>query len=158
MELSLRMEYWPLGRPEPPAPGRGGILALEQAMCALPGASTDPEHGVTHHFAPGLYARQIDLKAGECLVGKIHKHAHLAMLVCGEMLIADEHGVQRMTGPRTFVSSPGAKRAGYAVTDASFIVFHPTEKTNVAEIEQDVIAPSYEAFDAFVAGQLEALQ
>ncbi len=150
MNLTFSAEFYPCGMPDP-VPGRAGILALEAAMHALPDElKGDCEEHTTHHFAPGLYARQFDLKAGEVLIGKIHKFDHLAMLVCGEMAIADEFGVQRVKGPLLFNSKRGAKRAGYALTDATFITFHPTDETDVAKIEEQVIAPSFEALDQFL--------
>ena len=133
-----------------PAPGRDGILALEAAMAALPAEmQIDPTLGLTHYFAPGLYARRLDRKAGTTIVGKIHKHDNLAMVLYGEMTIVDEDGSRRVIGPHVFVSKAGTKRATYAHTDAAFIVFHPTSETDVDKIEEEVIASSFEAFDEF---------
>lgn len=138
---------------------RETILALQEAMTAeIPEEERmDIPSRTSHYFAPGLYCRQFELKAGEVIIGKIHKHAHLITLVHGTVDIVDEFNNVRMTGPQTWVSTPGVKRAIYAHSDTMFLTFHPTEETDLVKIEHHVIAPTYEALEAFRADQLEIL-
>lgn len=144
MDLQLSHEFYPFGYS-----GRDGIDALEHAMHALPDElKGDCEEHTEHHFAPGLYVRQFNFKAGEVVVGKIHRHDHFAMLVSGTLTIADQDGTRTITGPLLFKSKAGIKRAGYAHTDAIFLNFHPTDETDLDLIERDVIAPSYDALNA----------
>ena len=99
---------------------------------------------VQHHFAPGVYGREIRLPAGTVVVGKIHKHAHLNVLSQGRVLVFTEHeGVQEFRAPYTFVSTPGTKRVVYTVEEAVWTCIHRTDKTDLADIEAEVIASDY---------------
>jgi len=129
---------------------RLSLLRLEEAMKAFPLSEQMTEEERTfHYFAPGLYAREFLMDAGEACVGKIHKHEHLAMLVYGKVTISDEFDNKTIEGPFVFVSEAGVKRAVFAHTDCMFMTFHPTDKVELKEIEEEVIAPSYEAYDTF---------
>lgn len=123
---------------------REKILALQNAMLELPGQIDCP---VQHHFAPGMYGREILLPAGSLVVGKIHKHAHVNVISMGECLVATEQGVQRLRAPYTFISEPGTKRAVYSITDVVWTTCHATDSTDLEKIEEQVIAPSYEALE-----------
>jgi hypothetical protein len=127
---------------------REQLLALQEAAKELPN-QIDPNENLWHHFAPGLYARELWIPADSFVVGKIHKHEHLAMLVYGTASIADEFDNVKMSGPCLFKSKAGVKRALYTHEDCLFITFHPTELTDLEAIEEHVIAPSYEAYEAF---------
>lgn len=107
---------------------------------------TGPEDYVTrHHFADGSYGREIELPAGSRVVGKIHRHAHVNVISRGRCLVATQFGVEELAAPLTFVSKPGTKRAVYALEDTVWTTIHVTEHTDLAQIEADVIAPSFEA-------------
>lgn len=148
MNLTFSAEFYPCGKPPP---GRGAIVTLERMLKALPPEEQlDLDSGLTHYFAPGLYARRLDRKAGTMIVGKIHKLDHLAMVLYGTMTIVDEFGRHEVTGPHIFVSKAGAKRATYAHTDAAMVTFHPTEETDLARIEDQVTAASFEEFEQFL--------
>ena len=158
MNLTFSAEFYPCGKPDP-VPGRAGILALENAIRSMP---EDVQHSpdlvdemTTHYFAPGLYARRLDRKAGDVIVGKIHKHDHLAMVVSGELTIVDEFGSRRVKGPHVFLSKAGAKRATYAHTDAIFMTFHPTDETDLEVIEREVTADSYEDLEQFLLEKMQ---
>lgn len=132
---------------------RHALMALEAAVVAE--ASGEPVGDVlTNWFAPGMYARQIDLAAGSMVVGKIHKHAHLNILVKGVVQVASEFGTETITAPHVWVSEAGIKRAVLTVEEATWLTIHPnpsgTECLN--ELEDEVIAPSYEALDAYFKG------
>jgi hypothetical protein len=72
---------------------RAAILAVEREMRSRPDA-VGPEAFVTrHHFAPGSYAREIEIPAGSRVVGKIHRHAHVNVISKGHVLVATPDGV-----------------------------------------------------------------
>ena len=99
---------------------------------------------VKHSFADGCYIREIFNPAGELLVTKIHKKKHPFFLMKGKMSILTESGVQHLEGPHHGITEPGTKRIIYTHTDCVFITVHATDKTNVEEIEQEVIAENFE--------------
>jgi hypothetical protein len=40
-----------------------------------------------HSFAPGVYAREMEIPAGTLLIGKIHKHRHHNFLMKGSIIV-----------------------------------------------------------------------
>jgi quercetin dioxygenase-like cupin family protein len=134
---------------------REQIMGLQDAMFAklqemglphTPG-NTDELCPVTHHHAPGLYAREIFIPAGVLIVGKIHKHSHVNTISKGRVIVATEFGTQELVAPVTFVSVPGTKRAVVAQEDTIWTTYHPTEETDLAKIEEEVIAPDFLAYE-----------
>lgn len=127
---------------------RGKILGFEAKLLEA-GGETDTEKlcPITHHFAPGLYARQIFMPAGTCIVGKIHKHAHINNISKGRVLVTTEFGREEFSAPHQFVSLPGTKRAVLVLEDCIWTTYHPTEETDLGKIEDSVIAPSFEEYD-----------
>lgn len=105
---------------------------------------------VQHHFAPGVYMRQMDAAAGTLVVSKMHRTEHMNILVKGSLTVATEDGIQLMTAPCVLKSMPGTKRIGYFHEDSSWITVHPTEETDLEKIEQQVIVPDDE-IDQFLA-------
>lgn len=125
-----------------PAPTlREKVLRLEDALRTFPQIPED----VHHHFAPGIYMRELRIPQGAVLTGKIHRTEHMNILAQGEISVLTEHGVQRLSAPCVIKSSPGIKRAGYAHTDVVWICVHATTETDLEKLEQDLIAPSFEA-------------
>ena len=105
---------------------------------------------VQHHFAPGVYMRQMDAAAGTLVVSKMHRTEHMNILLKGSLTVATEDGIQLMTAPCVLKSMPGTKRIGYFHEDSSWITVHPTEETDLEKIEQQVIVPD-EEIDQFLA-------
>ncbi|WP_347454275.1 hypothetical protein ABEF83_08080 [Acinetobacter thermotolerans] len=105
---------------------------------------------VVHHFAPGVYMRQMDAAAGTLVVSKMHRTEHMNILVKGSLTVATEDGIQLMTAPCVLKSMPGTKRIGYFHEDSSWITVHPTEETDLEKIEAQVIVPD-EEIDQFLA-------
>lgn len=163
MDLVVRATWFPYGDPRqveraiPRVPmAREAIVALEAAAEALPLEwRQDQESRTHHHFWPGVYVREYRMNAGDMVIGKIHKHPHGAMLVSGRAAIATERGPEQFEGPQFFDSFPGCKRAVWALTDAVFITIHPnpSDTRDLRAIEDEVIAPSFEAFEQFQAEQ-----
>ena len=122
---------------------REDVLELEALMKTHPDQIGQQE-GVTHHFAPGNYGREIVMEAGTLVVGKLHKHAHLNFLLEGQCSVVTEHGREDLVAPRVWVSEPGIKRAVYNHTRVRWVTVHPTEETDIEKIEAEVIAPSYD--------------
>lgn len=123
----------------PPAPTQAKIHALEDALRDLPQTPLEPEH----YFAEGMYGRELFIPAGQIVVGKTHRHEHLVQLLSGEATIATDKGVERVRGPKTWVSPAGVKRALVTHTDCLFFTFHLNESNtrDLAAIEDYVIDP-----------------
>lgn len=129
---------------------RNNILALEQNINTFKKENgiPDPECPLTHTFASGAYARTIFIPKDTLVVGKIHKHDHLNMLMSGKVVVATEEGPAIYEAPRVMVSKGGTKRVVYTYTDTIWTTVHLTEKTDLDEIEEEIIAKDYAEFDA----------
>lgn len=122
------------------APSLDQIERLEREIAMLP--SRLPDLPVFHHFAPGVYAREMRIPAGVLVTGKIHKTTHLNIVSAGELTVWTEDGMKRIRAPFTFVSKPGTKRVGLAHEDTVWTTIHATNETDLEKIEAEVIEPS----------------
>lgn len=122
------------------APTLAQIRALAEAISA----STELiefEDLTRHHFADGVYGRELHIPAGAVLVGKMHRHATLNVLAAGEISVSTPEGIQRLRAPAIFTSPAGGMKVGYAHTDCVFLNVHPTDETDLAKIEAEHIVP-----------------
>ena len=123
---------------------RVAILRLQDAI-VYGGLDVGPAAcPVQHHFAPGAYGREMTLPAGLVVVGKIHKHAHINVISKGRVQVfTEQDGVLELAAPCTFVSSPGTKRVVHVLEETVWTTVHVTDKTDLAEIEREVIATDF---------------
>jgi hypothetical protein len=115
------------------------VNKLEAAMLKLP----QVEQPLKHHFAPGLYAREILNPKGSLIVTKMHKTCHLHVIVKGKISVWIEGiGVKTFEvkgEPIVGITYPGTRRIIYAHEDTIFMTMHVTDKTNIEEIEKDCV-------------------
>ncbi|MCF6327591.1 MAG: hypothetical protein L3J21_09915 [Devosiaceae bacterium] len=126
---------------------RKNIVDLESTIEKEDGSLGNDPFPLKHHFAPGVYAREILLPAGTITVGKIHRHDHLIIFLFGDVTISSEKGEERITTPGVAISPVGIKRALYAHKDTAIVTIHVTSKTDMADIEREVIAPNFNVLD-----------
>lgn len=124
---------------------RAQVFALEREMLGMP----QVELKLIHHFAPGLYAREMHVPAGVALTGAIHKHASLLILSKGSMVLATEEGPKLVSAPYTVVSPPGAKRAGVAIEDCVWTGFFVTDETDPDTIVKQATTNDEQEYLAF---------
>ncbi len=92
---------------------------------------------LVHHFAPGIYAREMTIPAGVIATGAVHKTEHLSIVV-GHCLLTTDDGVKEFKGHNTFVSKPGAKRALTAISDTVMTTIHPTSTTDLEKLVEEL--------------------
>jgi hypothetical protein len=126
---------------------REQVMRLEQAIQELPNQVDLLENYTYHHFAPGVYLRELFIPEGVVITGAIHRTKHLTIVANGTVRITTDDGVKELTGPAVFVSEIGAKKAIYAITDATIMNPLPTMETDIMKIEEHFIAPSFEALE-----------
>lgn len=119
---------------------RGKVVRLESEMLKHPQVAIE----TTHHFATGIYAREIFIPKGVLLTGKIHKTDHLNILSKGEITVLTDGGMKRLKAPCTFVATAGTKRAGYAHEDSVWTTIHASNETDLDKLEAELIAPTFE--------------
>jgi hypothetical protein len=98
-----------------------------------------------HIHMGGVYIRQLNIPKGSLIIGKRHRRASCNMLLQGSLLIYSETGPpQVIEAPLVFESAPNVKKMGFAITDVVFANVHPTDKTDLDEIEREFIIPEEE--------------
>jgi len=126
-------------------PTREQIDQLQSAMVALSQAEMTTEH----YFSEGMYCRKVFRPAGTLIVGKVHKQPHFFLCAAGEIIAWTETGMRLLRAGDVVESKPGTKRVTLALTDAVGITIHKTEKTDLTDIEHELIEPDETAlFDA----------
>ena len=103
---------------------------------------------ITHKFADQLYIRQMDMKAGQIVVGAIHNHLHVWFLMTGRVLINNNGNKIEHIAPCYTVSKPGSRRVIYAVEDSIFINVHknPSNTKDIKELEKEIVSMTPEQF------------
>lgn len=116
----------------PAVPMRQRVERLERVIEQLPQA----ECPVRHHFAPGIYAREMTIPAGVTLTGAVHKTEHLNIVLRGHIAATTEHDARELRAGDVFISLPGLKRAGVAIEETVWITVHanPTDETDLDKL------------------------
>jgi hypothetical protein len=128
------------------SPFHDRIFAFEHEMLKLPQLSLP----LFHHFAPGIYARELHIPKGVITTGKIHKYACLNIMAKGERstLVGDE--IVRVKAPFIHVAPAGTKRVSYTHEDSVWITVHATEETDIVKLEKDLIAETEKEYLDFL--------
>jgi quercetin dioxygenase-like cupin family protein len=114
------------------------ISRLESAMRLMP----QPTGMVTTHaFVPGMYCRKVFRKAGTVVVGKVHKAPHFFMCAAGELRVLHDGGKRILKAGDVIECGPGTKRVTVALSDSVGVTIHKTDKTDLDEIEAELIEP-----------------
>ena len=93
-----------------------------------------------HRFTPGLYTREIFMPKGTLVISKIHKTEHQYIISKGVVSVWIEGvGTKKLQAPYHGITKPGTRRILFIHEDCIWTTFHATNKTDVNEIEQDVI-------------------
>lgn len=112
------------------------VIALQNALREFPQADLP----TSHYFADGMYCRVVERAAGVLIVGKVHKKEHFYMVVKGAVAVIQDGAERRVyEAPSIIVSKPGTKRAVLALQDSVCLTVHRTDKTDLAEIEAEVV-------------------
>jgi hypothetical protein len=114
-------------------------------MANLPQAELVTEH----QFNGGMYMRKLYRPAGTLIVGKVHKVDHFFLCAKGEIIAWSENGMRKLQAGDVIESKPGTKRVTLATQDSIGITIHKTDKTDLDEIEAELIEPDETAlFDS----------
>lgn len=128
----------------PARPTREQIERFEDMLLEIGQQVGEVELPTWHHFADGLVARSILIKANTVLTGAVHTAEHLN-IASGDITVWTEDGMRRITGYAVLPSKPGAKRVGYAHTDTHWTTVHtnPDNCTDVQVLEDRLLADAH---------------
>ena len=125
-------------------PTREQIEKLQMEMLQMPQTELQlaaDAMQTEHYFHGGMYARKLTRPAGTLIVGKVHKQDHYFLCAKGEIIAWSEKGMVHLYAGDIIESKPGTKRVTLAVTDAIGITLHKTDKTDLDEIEKEMLEP-----------------
>lgn len=128
----------------PAIPNKPTLAQIKRCEQAIRDTLPPVELDVFHHFADGLYGRELHIPAGTMLTGKIHKGEHLNFLTRGDITVWTEDGMRRLKAPAVIVSKPGTKRVGFAHTDTVWVTVHASQQTDLAALEAELIEPEFD--------------
>jgi len=127
---------------------RKSIMDFQERMVQLPGVRFDEDAGeYKHAFFDGGYVRTMIAPKDNIFITKIHKKKHPFFLLTGEVSILSEKGAVRIKAPYQGMTEVGTKRVVYAHEETTWVTVHATDKTDLADIEEEVIAKSFEECD-----------
>ena len=118
-------------------PSYSEIKNLEAAMRASP--AIIKEIPVKHYWGDEIYGREMHMRAGMSLVGKMHAKRHFFVLLSGEITAWTDKGMKRMVAPQVIVTEPGTKRVIAAHTDCRFMTFHGTSQVTEESVLNEII-------------------
>lgn len=128
----------------PDLPWRGKIAYLIDRF----GQEAQVECPLKHHFAPGVYLREIFMPAGAIVIGKIHKTEHFNIIQKGRVSLIGEGETKILEGPCTFISKAGVQKVLYIHEDTVWSTIHITDERDLDRLEAQLIEPdTYPLFD-----------
>ena len=130
------------------------ISELEDFMLKQP----QIEEQLKHTFSPGVYARQLFIPKGAIVVGKIHKHENMNIIIQGKVTFFSTDGAVQVEAPHTFVASPGVKRVIFAHEDTLWTTIHGTSETDLGKIEDEFIAKDYSEIESISEQELKLIK
>ena len=111
------------------------VFELEKALSEMPQLELE----TFHHFAPGVYARELRVPAGSIITGQVHRTEHLNICAIGHLTVVNGEDKRDIRGPYIFTSPPGTKRAAVVHEDTVWITIHATEETNIEKLESVLV-------------------
>jgi len=131
---------------------RAGIMDIEALIKEIPGVLVGRESmPLEHFFGDGCYIRKITMEPGYIITSAIHKKLHPYFVMTGEVSVLTEQGEVRIRAPYFGMTPAGTKRLLFIHKKTIWITVHVTDKTDLAEIEKEIIAETFQDFDREVA-------
>lgn len=112
--------------------------ALQSLLESLPAIAMP----VTHKLENGVYTRSAKIPKGELIIGAEHRKKSVFHVSKGKIVNWDNvHGLRIFNAPFSEVTLPGMQRMGFALEDSEGCNICETEKTDIAEIESEMVMP-----------------
>lgn len=126
-----------------------GIEAVESRLLSLP----QVEVPLSHHFAPGVYVREVVMPAGSFIIGHEHRTEHFNIVLTGRALVMMDGEVETIAAPCVFVSKPGVRKVLYIQETMRWATVHPTEETDPTRLHELLVikSDSYRTHEADLA-------
>lgn len=122
------------------------ITGSEEELCKFEAISIkleQEEAPVIHSFSPGIYTRELHMKAGNIALGHKQRFEHLNIMLKGKVSMLIEGKLIEMAAPLRFIGKPGRK-VGYVIEDTVWLNIFATEETNIEKLEETLFDKSPE--------------
>lgn len=95
---------------------------------------------IAHHFADGVYAKEMTLLKDNVIGKHVHTYDHLSVLACGQVLVyVDDEDPIFFEAPACVIILAGKTHAIRALTDATWFCIHATDETDPDKVDQVLI-------------------
>lgn len=128
---------------------------LEQTLLGsdLPGVAKgdDGTFPLKHSFSDGIYVREMFMRKGGLVIGKMYKISHTWFLLSGELEIATSEGNNHYIAPCYVTAPVGTKRVLHALEDSVFVNVYPNPDNiiDIETLENLLTWRSYEEFKEY---------
>ena len=123
--------------------------AFEQELFNLPQLETE-DYSLVEYKIGDLYARQITIKKGVCLTGRVYKRDHLEVMLSGDIIILSaDGGTTHYTGHNVIEAKAGKRQAGFALEDTIWLTVNVVPN-QVKENLDFTSVLSFEAYEEFL--------
>jgi hypothetical protein len=123
---------------------RAKVVELEDKLRSAPGAMMGDCFPLQHCFVDGLYVRRITMPEKTLIVSKIHAKNHPFFILKGRVSILTEDGIRHVQAPFWGITKAGTKRVLWNHEEVVWITVHRTDSTDLKEIEEQIIAKSFD--------------
>lgn len=127
---------------------REKVEALKRTIEASSVAGYMPD--MRHFIHGGLYAREMFMLAGTCVIGAVHLKDHLVTIL-GNVTVYSPEGLQHFEGYNTFESRAGTQRTLWAHDDTWVTTYHanPDGERDITVLEQRNVSQDLAVIDHF---------
>lgn len=94
---------------------------------------------VEHFYSDGVYCRMMIMEPNTYLVGKTHKHNHIAVLLEGTVQVVSKYGTALFDAPYIANINIGDKRAFNSITKVKWMTIHVTNETDLEKLELELV-------------------
>jgi hypothetical protein len=91
---------------------------------------------VVNRFAPGIYARELLMPAGNLVIGAEHRTAHLNIMLTGRATLLVNGVAREVVAPFICKSEPGVMKVAIVHEDCRWLTIHPTNERNLRKLEK----------------------
>lgn len=96
--------------------------------------------GTQHHFSDGLYAKEMTIPKGYAAGMHKHEYSHLSILSKGRVIVRTDEYNKEYVAPACIDIKAGINHTIEALEDAVWFCIHATEETDIAKIDEVLIA------------------
>jgi hypothetical protein len=112
-----------------------------------------PEH-LKHYFANGSYVREMIMPAHALIVGRIHKHETINILLEGELTVVDESGNKTdFKAPHVFIAPAGNQKAAYTKTPVRWLNCFACKTTDHNEALELLTCETIQEYNQYIDEQ-----